>query len=133
MIPKETKVAWLGAGTMGAPMAANLAKAGYRVMLWNRSMPSPGVGFAASRGCEIARTVEEALAGSQVVCSCVTDGPALRSILFAPGRGLKDLLGANAILMDFSTIGPVEARGLAEQLSPLGVRFVDAPVTGGDI
>jgi 3-hydroxyisobutyrate dehydrogenase len=133
MIPIETKVAWLGAGTMGAAMAANLAKAGYRVSIWNRTMPSAGLGVAASGGCAIARTVEEALSGSQFVCSCVTDGPALRSILFAPGRDLNSMAPKDTIIVDFSTIGPVEARGISEQLGQLGLRFVDAPVTGGDI
>jgi len=133
IIPNETKIAWIGAGTMGAQMAGNLAKAGFRVTVWNRTMPSAGVELAASRGCAVAKTVDEALKGSQVVCSCVTDGPALRSVLFAPGRDLKNLLGQGALVMDFSTIGPVEARGIAKELGKVGVRFVDAPVTGGDI
>src|SRR6266496_5899653 len=82
---KEAKIAWIGAGTMGGPMAGNLAKAGYRVTIWNRTQPSAGAELAASRGCAVAKTIDEALKGSQVVCSCVTDGPALRSVLFAPG------------------------------------------------
>jgi 3-hydroxyisobutyrate dehydrogenase len=131
--PNEAKIAWLGAGTMGGPMAGNLAKAGYRVTVWNRTMPSAGLELAAARGCTIAKTVEEALDQSQVVCSCVTDGPALRSILFAPGRDLKKLLDMEALVVDFSTIGPVEARGIAGELGKLEARFVDAPVTGGDI
>ncbi len=130
---KETKIAWIGTGTMGGPMAGNLAKAGFRVTIWNRTMPSAGVELAASRGCTVAKTVDEALKGCQVVCSCVTDGPALRTILFAPGRDLKNLLAKDAIAMDFGTIGPVEARKIAEQLGKDGLRFVDAPVTGGDI
>ena len=128
-----TKIAWLGTGTMGAAMAGNLAKAGYRVTVWNRTSPSPGLELAASRGCTIARTVEDALQGSEVVCSCVTDGPALRSILFAPNRDLKKLLAPDALVMDHGTIGPVEAKAIAQQLGKSGVRFVDAPITGGDI
>jgi len=128
-----TKLAWLGAGTMGAAMASNLAKAGYRVTVWNRTSPSAGLDLAASNGCTIARTVEEALQGSEVVCSCVTDGPALRSVLFAPNRDLKKLLAQDALIMDHGTIGPVEAKAIAQQLSKAGFRFVDAPVTGGDI
>ncbi len=133
IISKETKIAWIGAGAMGGPMAGNLARAGYRVTVWNRTRSGAGVELAASRGCIVARTVDEALNGSQVVCSCVTDGAALRSVLFAAGRDLKKLLGKGALVMDFSTIGPVEARAIAEQLGKIGVRFVDAPVTGGDI
>jgi 3-hydroxyisobutyrate dehydrogenase len=131
--PSDTKIGWLGAGTMGAAMASNLAKAGYRVAIWNRTSPSPGLELAASHGCTIARTVEDALQGSQVVCSCVTDGPALRSVLFAPNRDLKKLLAQDALVMDHGTIGPVEAKAIAQQLSASSVRFVDAPVTGGDI
>lgn len=130
---KEAKIAWIGAGTMGGPMAGNLAKAGYRVTVWNRTLPSAGAELAAARGCTIAKTVDEALKGSQVVCSCVTDGPALRSVLFAPDRDLNNLLAQNALAMDFGTIGPGEARSIAEQLGQSGVRFLDAPVTGGDI
>ena len=130
---KETKIAWLGAGTMGGAMAGNLAQAGYRVSVWNRTLPSAGAELAAAGGCTIARTVDEALAGSQLICSCVTDGPALKSILFAPDRDLKKLLSPNATALDFSTIGPVEARAIAGRLVGSGVQFVDAPVTGGDI
>ena len=118
---------------MGGPMAGNLARAGYRVTVWNRTQPAPGTQLAASHGCTLARTVDEALNGGRGVCSCVTDGPALRSILFAPGRDLEQLLDKDAIAMDFGTIGPVEARRIAVQLDGAGVKFVDAPVTGGDI
>ena len=132
-ITNDTKIAWLGAGMMGSAMAGKLAKAGYRVTIWNRTSPSPGLELAASQGCTIARTVEDALQGSHIVCSCVTDGPALRSVLFAPNRDLKKLLAANAVIMDHGTIGPMEAKAIAEQLNQVGVRFIDAPVTGGDI
>jgi len=128
-----TKIAWIGAGMMGAAMAGNLAKAGFRVAIWNRTPTSPGLSLAASHGCTIAQTVEDALQGSQVVCSCVTDGPALRSVLFAPNRDLKKRLEPNALLMDHGTIGPVEAKAIAQQLANAGFRFIDAPVTGGDI
>jgi 3-hydroxyisobutyrate dehydrogenase len=132
-ISKEAKIAWLGAGTMGAAMASNLSKAGYHVSVWNRTSPSPGLELAASHGCTVAQTVEDALKDSQVVCSCVTDGPALRSILFALNRDLQKLLASNALVMDHSTIGSVEAKEIAEQLGKSGVRFIDAPITGGDV
>lgn len=128
-----TKIGWIGAGTMGAAMASNLAKAGFHVTIWNRTSPSPGLELAASNGCTIAKTVEDALQGSNVVCSNVTDGPALRSVLFAPNRDLKKLLAPDALIIDHGTIGPVEAKAIAEQLSKSNVKFVDAPVTGGDI
>jgi len=132
-ITNDTKIGWIGAGMMGAAMAGNLAKAGYRVTIWNRTSPSPGLELAASKGCTVARTVEDALQGSHIVCSCVTDGAALRSVLFAPNRDLKKLLASNALIMDHGTIGPMEAKAIAEQLNKVGVRFVDAPMTGGDI
>jgi len=118
---------------MGAAMASNLAKAGYRVTIWNRTSPSPGLELAESHGCTIERNVEDALQGSHVVCSCVTDGPALRSVLFAVNRDLKKLLAPDALIMDHGTIGPVEAKAVAQELAKVGIRFIDAPVTGGDI
>lgn len=129
----SSKIAWIGAGTMGAAMASNLAKAGYRVTIWNRTSPSAGLELAASNGCTIARSIEEALQGSEVVCSCVTDGPALRSVLFAANRDLKKLLAPGALIMDHGTIGPVEAKAIAQELGKAGIKFIDAPVTGGDI
>ena len=129
----DSKITWIGAGTMGAAMASNLAKAGYRVTVWNRTSPSPGLELAKSHGCTIADTVEDALKGSNVVCSCVTDGPALRSVLFAANRDLKKLLAPDALIMDHGTIGPVEAKAIGQELGKSGIRFVDAPVTGGDI
>jgi len=131
--PNETKITWLGSGTMGAAMASNLAKAGYRVTIWNRTSSSPGLALAASHGCTVAKTTEEALQGSRVVCSCVTDGPALQSILFGSRPNLGKLLASQAIVMDHGTIGPVEATQIASELGKAGVSFVDAPVTGGDI
>ncbi len=114
-------------------MAGNLAKNGFSVTAWNRTLPSAGAEWAASHGCSIAKSVNEALAGSQVIFSCVTDGPALRSVLFAPGHDLAKLAGKNAVVVDCSTIGPVEARAIARDLAQVGIRFIDAPVTGGDI
>lgn len=131
--PNDTKIAWIGAGTMGAAMAGNLARAGYRVTIWNRTPSSPGLKLAASHGCTIAQTVEDALQGGHVICSCVTDGPALRSVLFAPESHLKKLAAPGALVMDHSTIGPVEAKAIAQELGKIGLRFIDAPVTGGDI
>ena len=133
MMNSTVKIAWIGAGTMGSRMAANLAKAGFAVTVWNRTTPAPGVEFAASHGCAIARDVRDALSNSSIICSCVTDGPALRSVLFAPDRDLKALVRENALFADFSTIGPVEAQRIAGELRGLGLRFVDAPVTGGDV
>lgn len=132
-IGRDAKITWLGTGTMGGPMAGNLAKNGFSVTAWNRTLPSTGSEWAANHGCSIATSADDALSGCQIIFSCVTDGPALRSVLFAPGRDLANLVSKNAVVVDCSTIGPLEARAIARDLAQIGIRFVDAPVTGGDI
>lgn len=118
---------------MGSLMAANLARAGYPVTVWNRTTPSTGTDHAGSAGCTIATRIEDALDGSQVVCSCVTDAAAIRDTILSERLNLQSLLGQDAVVVDCSTIGPVQALSIAEELSSRGVRFVDAPVTGGDV
>lgn len=132
-ITRESKVTWIGMGTMGSAMAGNLARAGFNVTIWNRTMSNHGVKHAASQGCSVAPSLSNALKERQLICTCVTDGAALKSILFESGLELKSLAARNAVVADFSTIGPVEAQEINRLLDAKGLRFVDAPVTGGDI
>ena len=120
----------LGLGTMGAAMAVNLASAGYKTRGWNRSSDRPGVKDASAAGVLIVETPIEAVAGSDIVVSCVTDIDALNQIF------TSELLGSlepETIVVDTSTIGPSNAVAFGQRLAEAGVGFVDAPVTGGDV
>jgi 3-hydroxyisobutyrate dehydrogenase len=113
---------------MGAAMAANLARAGFSLSVWNRTPGRAeallGLGVVeADSPCALARA-------SDVVVSCVTDSPQLREVLFGPD-GLAEGLVPGSLLVDCSTISPVSAREFAARLGEQGVDMIDAPVSGG--
>lgn len=120
------KVAFLGLGIMGGPMAANLAKAGHEVTVWNRT---PG---KIIEGARIAATPAEAAKGAEVVWICVSDTNAVEQVLFGP-HGVASILEPGMIVADSSTILPTASRGFAERIREKGVEFVDAPVTGSKV
>lgn len=119
------KIAFLGLGIMGRPMAANLAKAGNEVTVWNRTPKDlPGV--------RVAKTPAEAAEGADVVWMCVADTAAVERVLFAPD-GVEGKLRPGMIVVDSSTISPVETLKFAERVRAKGGDYVDAPITGSKI
>ena len=69
-------IGFIGLGNMGGPMAANLARAGYKVSAWNRTNPSSGIQHCADAGCSVSESLQQTLEGAHAVFSCVTDGQA---------------------------------------------------------
>lgn len=127
-----TQVAFLGLGTMGGPMAANLARAGFDVRGWNRTARRPSAEAARAAGVRLCERIEDAVRGAGLVATCVGDVADVEAVLFGAG-GASSHAAAGALVIDFSTIGPVAARRIAAALERAGLRFVDAPVTGGDV
>ncbi|MFT4570248.1 MAG: 3-hydroxyisobutyrate dehydrogenase [Hyphomicrobiaceae bacterium] len=125
-------VAYLGMGRMGGAMAVNLARAGHTVRVWNRTADRASVGEAIAAGCIGCTTVAEAVQGASVVFSCLSDVPDVEQVL-AGDEGVATHAAAGTTVVDMSTIGPIAARELAEELTGEDLRFVDAPVSGGDI
>lgn len=122
------KVGFAGLGTMGAAMAANLARAGFELSVWNRT---PGRAEALKAlGAQEVSSPRELAAASEVVVTCVTDSPQVAEVVFGP-EGLAEGFADASLLIDCSTISPASARQFAERLSPLGVAMLDAPVSGG--
>jgi 3-hydroxyisobutyrate dehydrogenase-like beta-hydroxyacid dehydrogenase len=119
-------VAFLGMGIMGAPMAANLAKAGHKVTTWNRSAGKNPPDTKA------APTAREAVDGAEVVWICVSDTKAVEDVLFGP-QGIADVLKPGTIVADSSTILPSASQRFAERLEAKAVHFVDVPVTGSKV
>ena len=117
------RVAFLGLGIMGQAMAANLAKAGHEVTVWNRT---PGKQI---EGARTAATPAEAAQGVEVVWLCVSDTAAVESVLFGES-GAEQSLTEGMIVADSSTISPSATRRFAERLARRGVQYVDSPVTG---
>jgi 3-hydroxyisobutyrate dehydrogenase-like beta-hydroxyacid dehydrogenase len=121
-----TKIAFLGLGQMGAPMAGRLLEAGHDVTVWNRSAENASP--LADRGAAVASSPAEAAVGVDVAITMVSDPAALEDVVFGE-HGLAAALGRDQVLIEMSTVGPAEIRSVGERL-PDGVELVDAPVRG---
>src|SRR4051794_5678447 len=122
------KVAFLGLGIMGRPMAGHLASAGFDLTVWNRTA-SRAEEFASEHGVEAAATPAEAAAGADVAITMVPDTPEVEAVLLGES-GVAEGLGAGALAIDMSTIAPSASRSIAERLGERDIAFLDAPVTG---
>jgi 3-hydroxyisobutyrate dehydrogenase len=115
-------------GTMGAPMAANLCRAGFEVRVWNRT---PGrAGLPVSLGAIESPDPRTLAAESEIVVLCVSDTPDVEAVLLGE-RGVVAGALAGSLVIDCSTISPAATRELAERLATAGIGLVDAPVSGG--
>src|SRR5690349_12926622 len=119
------RVAFLGLGIMGGPMAANLVKAGHEVTVWNRTPKS-------IPGATTATTPAEAVKGKEAVWLCVSDTKAVQSVLFGP-QGAVLGLEPGTVVVDSSTISPSASLQFMESLQEKGCEFLDAPVTGSKV
>ncbi|MCT8997610.1 NAD(P)-dependent oxidoreductase [Chelativorans intermedius] len=120
-------IAFLGTGLMGAPMAANLLKAGFPVTVWNRT-PQKAAALA-PLGARIAASAPQAVGEAAFVITMLSDGAAVGAVLFE--GGVAEAMGRQATLIDMSSIRPAEARDHATRLKALGIGHLDAPVSGG--
>jgi 3-hydroxyisobutyrate dehydrogenase-like beta-hydroxyacid dehydrogenase len=120
------KVAFLGLGVMGFPMAGHLAEKGHDVTVYNRSVPKADHWVAKHRGRQSASPAE-AVEGAEIVFVCLGDDPDV-SMIAAKVAGF---MARGAVLVDHTTDSPALARRLADELRELGLGFVDAPVSGG--
>ena len=115
---------------MGAPMACNLLKAGYAVSCYNRTI-SKAAPVVAAGGVAHA-TPAQAARGAAVVISCVTDGPDVEQVLLG-NEGAAMAANSGTIFVDMSTIAPAVAISLGQRLRDRGMRFLEAPITGGTV
>jgi 3-hydroxyisobutyrate dehydrogenase-like beta-hydroxyacid dehydrogenase len=129
----KPSIGFIGLGLMGKPMAGNLLKAGYAVTVWNRTASRAEELIAA--GAKLAKSPQEVAANCEVLITIVSDPPALEEVLWGKGGaggGALAGLKPGAIYMDSSTVSPELARKVAAACATKKVRFLDAPVTGGD-
>jgi 3-hydroxyisobutyrate dehydrogenase-like beta-hydroxyacid dehydrogenase len=119
------RVAFLGLGIMGRPMASNLVKAGHEVSVWSRSGKDV-------EGARRATSPADAAQGAEVVWMCVSDTKAVEGVLFGP-QGVEQSLAEGMTIVDSSTISPSATRQFAERVAARGVRYVDAPMTGSKV
>jgi 3-hydroxyisobutyrate dehydrogenase-like beta-hydroxyacid dehydrogenase len=123
------KIAFLGLGVMGAPMARHLAAKGHEVTVYNRTT-AKAEAWVKAHGGRLGKTPAEAAAGQEIVMSCVGNDDDLRSVILGEG-GALGAVSAGAVLVDHTTASADVAREIAEAAKAKGVGFIDAPVSGG--
>ena len=124
---EKRKIAVLGTGLMGAPMARNLLKAGHTVAVWNRSADKAEA--LAGNGAQVAASPADAVSGADVIVTMLADG-------FATGPLIEDsvvqaAVSPGAVWVDMSSAKPEHAREQGAVLAAIGIAHLDAPVSGG--
>lgn len=122
------KVGFIGLGIMGRGMTDNLMKAGFDLVLWNRtrSRMDPFV----ERGATAAESPAEVAAQCDIVVTCVSDTPDVEAVILGDD-GVLHGIQAGALVIDCSTISPVATREIAAKLNEKGAHMLDAPISGG--
>jgi len=124
-----TKTAFIGLGVMGYPMAGHMAAKGHDVTVYNRT-EAKAKKWAEEHGGSAAATPAKAAEGADVVCACVGNDDDLRSVVYGDDGilvGMKD----GAVFVDHTTASADVAREIGEKAAGMGLRFIDAPVSGG--
>ncbi|HEX3877889.1 MAG TPA: NAD(P)-dependent oxidoreductase [Bryobacteraceae bacterium] len=123
------KLAFLGLGAMGYPMARNLMRAGHEVALWSKNGDKPRALAAEEKGGAPCATPAEAAANAECIFLCVGDTEMSRETILGE-NGVIHGAKAGAVVADCSTISPEESRKIGAALQAKGIEFLDAPCTG---
>jgi 3-hydroxyisobutyrate dehydrogenase-like beta-hydroxyacid dehydrogenase len=123
------KIAFLGIGAMGWPMARRLCEAGHTVHAWNRSREKAErlLPFKA----QVFGTAAQAVQGADIVIGMLDNGKVMDEVLF--GQGTAQAIAAGSLVIDMASTKPREARDHAARLTALGVNHMDCPVSGGTV
>ncbi|WP_328996035.1 2-hydroxy-3-oxopropionate reductase [Kribbella sp. NBC_01245] len=123
------KIGFIGLGIMGSPMAANLLRAGHEVTGYD--VVPASVERLLRAGGKPAPTIAEAVAGADVVITMLPDSPQVTEVVLGPSGVLESAVEGQ-LLIDMSSIAPETSNAVASAALPLGVRVLDAPVSGGE-
>jgi 3-hydroxyisobutyrate dehydrogenase len=121
------KVAFIGLGSIGRPMATKIAAAGFPLTVWNRTA-SRAAAFGGEHKARVASTPADAARGADVVITCLSTS---LDVLAVMDDGLLEGIESGAVLLDCTSGDPATSRVIAERLTARKVAFVDAPVSGG--
>ncbi|MDR3531560.1 MAG: 2-hydroxy-3-oxopropionate reductase [Rhodopila sp.] len=124
-----SKLGFIGLGIMGAPMAANLLKAGHQLFANTVGKVPESITSAGATACE---TGKEVAAAADIVFIMVPDTPDVEKVLFSE-NGVAAGLSKGKIVVDMSSISPVETKEFARKVNVLGCEYLDAPVSGGEV
>jgi len=126
----SARIGFIGTGIMGKPMAENLLKAGYNLVVHNRTKDKAQP--LLEKGARWAETPAEAAGESDVVITCVPDTPDVRQVLLGE-NGVIEAAREGLVCVDMSTISPAATKDMGKTLAQKGVTLVDAPISGGEI
>ena len=124
-----SKVGFIGLGIMGKPMAANLIKGGHTLYATSRSGVSQELTAAGATSCATAKEVAQK---ADIIITMVPDTPDVEKVLFG-ANGVAEGLSAGKIVVDMSSISPIETKAFAKRINELKCEYVDAPVSGGEV
>jgi len=124
------RIGFIGLGIMGKPMARNLIKAGYHLVLHNRSREP--IKELASEGAMPASSPKEVAGNSDVIITMLPDSPDVEEVVLGPQGVIEGSL-PGMLFIDMSTITPATARNVYESLKSKGIEALDAPVSGGEV
>jgi 2-hydroxy-3-oxopropionate reductase len=123
------KVGFIGPGIMGAPMAANLLRGGHQLFVHGRSSVPASLTEAGATRCASGQAVAEQ---SEIIFIMVPDTPDVERVLFSE-NGVASGLGKGQIVVDMSSISPIATKEFAAKINALGSKYLDAPVSGGEV
>ena len=124
------KIAFLGVGIMGRPMAGHLAAAGHHLLLVKHKSDLPQE--LLEGGATVCATAAQAAANADLIILMLPDTPDVERALFGAG-GVAEGLSAGKTVIDMSSIDPIATKGFAEKVQAKGCDYVDAPVSGGEV
>jgi 2-hydroxy-3-oxopropionate reductase len=124
------KIGFIGLGIMGAPMAGHLLDAGYEVVTTDhRSKPSAEL---VAKGLKVVTGNDAVARAADIIVTMVPDTPQVAEVLFGE-NGVASGLGKGKLVIDMSSISPIETKAFAEKINELGCDYLDAPVSGGEV
>jgi 2-hydroxy-3-oxopropionate reductase len=123
------KIGFIGLGIMGKPMSKNLLKAGYDLVVYNRSKAS--VEELVSCGASAAATPAETAQQSDIIITMLPNSPQVKEVVLGQ-NGVLEGMSAGKVLIDMSSIAPLVSREIAAKLEEKGAEMLDAPVSGGE-
>lgn len=123
------KIGFIGLGIMGAPMALHLINAGHELSYVKRSKVNADIAASSAKGLATAKEVAQQ---SDVVILMLPDTPDVQAVLFGE-NGVAEGLSKGKLVIDMSSISPIETKAFAAKIEALGCDYVDAPVSGGEV
>ena len=124
-----SRIGFIGLGIMGTPMAGHLIAAGHEVHLYSTGGVPAALTDAGGRACASSKEVAQ---NTDIVITMVPDTPHVAAALFG-ADGVAEGLAAGKVVIDMSSISPIETKAFAERIRALGCDYVDAPVSGGEV